>query len=95
MAFRGLIGRPFPEPDRLASGLLLPSSLVEGSAMFASLREKLRKNGTEILFYLGTHGITVLLMMVAAALQRGARQFAHHLLVIDHQNSRGLAIPPP
>jgi hypothetical protein len=47
----------------MARGLLLPTSLVEASAMFAILLQKLRKNGTEILFYLGTHGITVLLLM--------------------------------
>ena len=48
---------------RMASGLLPPTSLVEGNAMFAILLQKLRKNRTEILFYLGTHGITVLLLM--------------------------------
>ncbi len=31
--------------------------------MFAILLQKLRKNGTEILFYLGTHAITALLLM--------------------------------
>lgn len=31
--------------------------------MFAILLRKLRNNGTDILFYLGTHGITVLLLM--------------------------------
>lgn len=31
--------------------------------MLANLLLKLRKNRTEILFYLGTHGIAVLLLM--------------------------------
>ena len=47
----------------MASGLLLPTSLAEGRAMFAILLQKLRKNGIEIFFYLGTHGITILLLM--------------------------------
>ena len=30
--------------------------------MFANLLQKLRSNGGQLLFYLGTHGITVLLL---------------------------------
>ncbi len=51
------------DQGRLDRGLLLLPSFVEGSAMFAILLEKLGKNGTEILLYVGTHGITVLLLM--------------------------------
>jgi hypothetical protein len=37
---------------------------VEGNAMLAILRQKLRENGHQMVFYLGTHGITMLLLIV-------------------------------
>jgi hypothetical protein len=36
---------------------------VEGRVMLAILRQKLRENGNQMAFYLGTHGMTMLLLI--------------------------------